>query len=109
MLLVPEAQSVELTLEPKLPQDPVTSLRRQPGARQGEWLVDGIYELGTHGGVAGRRAGRAGYAAEAGEQGRHGLTGRLGLVWMLVPLELLSLIVIVPAGSSPATGWPTGG
>ena len=48
----PKLMSVELTLQPKLPQDPVTSYEVNLALVKGKWLVDGIYELGTHGGVA---------------------------------------------------------
>jgi hypothetical protein len=46
----PRDISVELTLEPRRPRDPVGSFvvnLKRPGSR---WLVDGIYAHGTHGG-----------------------------------------------------------
>jgi len=92
----PRTVSVELTLQPKRPRDPVGSFvvnLKQVGSR---WLVDGIYAHGTHGGQS--TASAPGTAAEPTTTERviGGSHGRLGAIWLIVPLALLSLIVIVP-------------
>ena len=97
VLSYPKLMSVELTLQPKLPQDPVTSYEVNLALVKGKWLVDGIYELGTHGGVAEPPKQVAAATPQPNSKVDNGLKGRLGLVWILVPLMLLSLIVIVPA------------
>lgn len=97
VLAYPKLMSVELTLEPKLPQDPVTSYEVNLALVKGKWLVDGIYELGTHGGVAQPPKQVAAATPQPNGKGDNRLKGRLGLVWILVPLLLLSLIVLVPA------------
>ena len=98
VLSYPKLMSVELTLQPKLPQDPVTSYEVNLALVKGKWLVDGIYELGTHGGVAEPPKQVAPATPQKpGSKVDNGLKGRLGLVWILIPLMLLSLIVIVPA------------
>jgi hypothetical protein len=97
VLSYPKLMSVELTLQPKRPQDPVTSYEVNLSLVKDKWLVDGIYELGTHGGVAQPPKQVAAPTAQPGGKVDNGLKGRLGFVWILVPLLLLSLIVIVPA------------
>lgn len=94
----PKDVLVELTLQPKLPTDPVTSFSVDLKRIGGKWLVDGIYELGTHGGVAAppKRTGPPPPRGGASDVD-NGLKGRLSFVWILVPLLLLSLIVIAPA------------
>jgi hypothetical protein len=93
----PKRMAVELTLQPKVPQDPVTSYEVNLALVKGKWLVDGIYELGTHGGVAEPPKQAAPATPKPSGKVDNGLKGRLGLIWILVPLLLLSLIVIVPA------------
>ena len=97
VLSYPKLMSVELTLQPKLPQDPVTSYEVNLALVKHKWLVDGIYELGTHGGVAQPPKEVASATPQPSGKADNGLKGRLGLVWILIPLMLLSLIVIVPA------------
>ena len=90
----PRSVSVELTLEPKRQRDPVGSFvvnLKQVGSR---WLVDGIYAHGTHGGENAAPATVA--EPTTTEQVIGGSHGRLGVIWLLVPVGLLSLIVIVP-------------
>jgi hypothetical protein len=92
----PREASVELTLQPRRPRDPVGSFvvnLRQVGAR---WLVDGIYAHGTHGGQNESAARDANAEPTTTERVIGGSHGRLGAVWLLVPLAFLSLIVIVP-------------
>jgi hypothetical protein len=103
----PKVMAVELTLQPKLPSDPVTSFSVDLKLAKGKWLVDGIYQLGTHGGVAAPKQ-KASAPAPSGEESRkvdNGLKGRLGFVWILVPLGLLSLIVIVPLAAFTRQWW----
>jgi hypothetical protein len=91
----PREVSVELTLVPRRPRDPVGSFvvnLKQVGSR---WLVDGIYAHGTHGGQSASAAPDAS-APTTTERVIGGSRGRLGAVWLLVPLAFLSLIVIVP-------------
>jgi hypothetical protein len=91
----PRDISVELTLEPRRPRDPVGSFvvnLKRPGSR---WLVDGIYAHGTHGGES-ASAPNTTAAPTTTEPVIGGSRGRLGAVWLLVPLAFLSLIVIVP-------------
>jgi hypothetical protein len=89
--------SVELTLEPRRAGDPVASFVvnvKRVGTR---WLVDGIYEEGTHGGGGASTAAKpTGTTTATATRVIGGSHGRLGLVWLLVPISLLSLIVIVP-------------
>lgn len=92
----PREVSVELTLEPRRPRDPVGSFvvnLKQVGSR---WLVDGIYAQGTHGGQNESAAPDANAEPTTTEQVIGGSRGRIGAVWLLVPLGFLSLIVIVP-------------
>jgi hypothetical protein len=98
--------AVELTLQPKLAHDAVTSYEVNLALVKGKWLVDGIYELGTHGGVA-EPPKQAAPGAPKQEISKvdNGLKGRLGFVWLLIPLMLLSLIVIVPAAIF-TRDWP---
>jgi hypothetical protein len=95
----PRVMSVELTLQPKLPKDPVTSFSVTLKLAEGKWLVDGIYQLGTHGGVAATQPTPSAPVTTSQEVSDvdNGFKGRLGFVWILVPLCLLSLIVIIPA------------
>ena len=90
----PRSASVELTLQPKRQRDPVGSFvvnLKQFGSR---WLVDGIYAHGTHGGQSAAAAPDT--EPTTTERVIGGSHGRLGVVWLLVPLGLLSLIVIIP-------------
>ena len=92
----PRIVSVELTLQPKRPRDPVGSFvvnLKQVGSR---WLVDGIYAHGTHGGQGAAPAPDTAVEPTTTERVIGGSHGRLGAIWLLVPLALLSLIVIVP-------------
>jgi hypothetical protein len=92
----PRDVSVELTLQPRRPRDPVGSFvvnLKQVGSR---WLVDGIYAHGTHGGESAAAAPDANAAPTTSEKVIGGSRGRLGAIWLLVPLAFLSLIVIVP-------------
>ncbi|HEY7603790.1 MAG TPA: hypothetical protein VH760_05960 [Gaiellaceae bacterium] len=91
----PRDLSVRLTLEPKRAGEPVGSFvvnLKRIGSR---WLVDGIYTEGLHGGTPAQAAGTQ--AATTTERVIGGSHGRLGVIWILVPVGLLSLIVIVPA------------
>ena len=92
----PRSASVELTLQPKRQRDPVGSFvvnLKQVGSR---WLVDGIYAHGTHGGQSAAAAPDTAAEPTTTERVIGGSHGRLGVIWLLVPLGLLSLIVIVP-------------
>jgi hypothetical protein len=92
----PRSASVELTLEPKRQRDPVGSFvvnLKQVGSR---WLVDGIYAHGTHGGQSAAAAPDTAAEPTTTERVIGGSHGRLGVIWLLVPLGLLSLIVIIP-------------
>lgn len=92
----PRDISVELTLEPRRPRDPVGSFvvnLKRPGSR---WLVDGIYAHGTHGGQSASAAPDEPAEPTTTERVIGGSHGRLGAIWLLVPFGLLSLIVIVP-------------
>jgi hypothetical protein len=92
----PRTVSVELTLQPKRPRDPVGSFvvnLKQVGSR---WLVDGIYAHGTHGGQSAASAPDTAAEPTTTERVIGGSHGRLGAIWLIVPLALLSLIVIVP-------------
>jgi hypothetical protein len=92
----PRSASVELTLQPKRQRDPVGSFvvnLKQVGSR---WLVDGIYAHGTHGGQSAAPAPDTAAEPTTTERVIGGSHGRLGVIWLLVPLGLLSLIVIVP-------------
>ncbi len=100
----PRDVSVELTLEPKQPRDPVGSFvvgLKKPSSR---WLVDSIYLEGTHGGESAAAPTKTG-AATATERVIGGSRGRLGAVWILVPLALLSLIVIIPVVVFTRQSW----
>jgi len=91
----PRLVSVELTLEPKVADDPVGSFvvnLRRLGPR---WLVDGIYSAGAHGGTKSAAPASPGPTTTGKVVG--GSHGRLSSTWLLVPLGFLSLIVIVPA------------
>lgn len=91
----PREASVELTLQPARPRDPVASFvvnLRHVGSR---WLVDGIYEEGTHGGEA-QAAPKPSTEATRTTKVIGGSRGRLGMIWLLVPFGLLSLIVLIP-------------
>jgi hypothetical protein len=93
----PKTVSVELTLEPKRAQDEVTSFAVNLNLIRGRWLVDGMYQLGTHGGSAAPPPKQAAPAsAPKVSKADQGLKGQLGFIWILVPLGLLSLIVLVP-------------
>jgi len=92
----PRDISVELTLEPRRPRDPVGSFvvnLKRPGSR---WFVDGIYAHGTHGGQSASAAPDTTAEPTTTERVIGGSRGRLGAIWLLVPFGLLSLIVIVP-------------
>jgi hypothetical protein len=93
----PRLVSVELTLQPARAQDAVTSFAvdvKRVGTR---WLVDSMYELGTHGGVKAPPPKEAAPSPESKPSPvDEGIKGRLGFIWILVPLGLLSLIVLVP-------------
>jgi hypothetical protein len=92
----PRIVSVELTLQPKRPRDPVGSFvvnLKQVGSR---WLVDGIYAHGTHGGQGAAAVPDTAVEPTTTERVIGGSHGRLGAIWLIVPLALLSLIVIVP-------------
>ncbi len=92
----PRDVSVELTLQPKRPRDPVGSFVvnvKQLGSR---WLVDAIYAEGTHGGESASSSPATASEPTTTERVIGGSRGRLGAVWLLVPLGFLSLIVIVP-------------
>ena len=94
----PRNLSVELTLEPKRPRDPVETFivgLKQIGSR---WLVDGIYAEGAHGGGSAAAAPTSTAAAQTTttEHVVGGSRGRLSSIWLLVPVGLLSLIVLIP-------------
>lgn len=92
----PRLASLELTLEPRRPQDPVGSFVvnvRRIGSR---WLVDGIYAAGTHGGAKASAAPERATEPTTTERVIGGSHGRLSAKWLLVPLGLLSLIVVIP-------------
>ncbi len=94
----PKVVSVELTLQPKRAQDEVTSFSVNVNLVRGRWLVDSMYQLGTHGGATAPPPRQAAPAAgtktiNAVDQG---LKGRLSPIWVLMPLGLLSLILLVP-------------
>jgi hypothetical protein len=100
----PRTVSIELTLEPKRPRDPVGSFVvgfKRVGSR---WLVNGIYSEGTHGGER-AAAPATTTAAQTTEHVVGGSRGRLSGVWLLVPLGLLSLIVIVPVAVFTRQWW----
>jgi hypothetical protein len=102
----PRDVSVELTLEPRRARDPVGSFvvgLKRIGPR---WLVDGIYEEGTHGGEsAAAPAATTTVARATTEHVVGGSGGRLSGVWLLVPLGLLSMIVIVPIAVFTRRWW----
>jgi hypothetical protein len=101
----PGIASVELTLEPRHAGDPVASFVvnvKKVGAR---WLVDGIYQEGSHGGGGTGTATQPGGTTATTTRVIGGSHGRLGLVWLLVPFGLLSLIVIVPVVVFTAQWW----
>ena len=91
----PREASVELTLQPRRHGDSVASFVVDLKRRGSRWLVDGIYERGTHGGqsAATQVTTSAQTTTDASSRGLH---GQLSFLWILVPLALLSLIVIVP-------------
>jgi hypothetical protein len=90
----PRLVSVELTLEPKIPTDPVGSFVVNVKRLGSRWLVDGIYSAGTHGGESAAAAPTA--EPTTTEKVIGGSHGRLSPKWLLIPLGILSLIVIVP-------------
>jgi hypothetical protein len=90
----PRLVSVELTLEPKQPTNPVGSFVVNVKRFGSRWLVDGIYPSGEHGGQ--RAAAPAPPETTTTERVIGGSRGRLSAKWLLVPLGLLSLIVVVP-------------
>jgi hypothetical protein len=93
----PRTASVELTLEPKQAQDEVTSFAVNLNLLRGRWLVDGMYQLGTHGGSTAPPPKQTAPSSEPKvSKSDQGLKGRLGFIWILVPVGLLSLIVLVP-------------
>jgi hypothetical protein len=102
----PRDVKVELTLEPRRTRDPVGSFvvgLKRIGPR---WLVDGIYEEGTHGGESAAAPAATTTVAQATtEHVVGGSRGRLSGVWLLVPLGLLSLIVIVPIAVFTRQWW----
>ena len=97
-LLLPEGHVGRAHLAAEAPEDPVTSFSVNLKLVEGKWLVDGIYQLGTHGGVAAPKPKPSAPVTTSQEVSDvdNGLKGRLGFVWILVPLCLLSLIVIIP-------------
>lgn len=101
----PRDVSVELTLEPKRPRDPVGSFVVGLKKPASHWLVDSIYLEGTHGGESTAAPTKTTGAATTAERVIGGSRGRLGAVWILVPIGLLSLIVIVPAFVFTRQSW----
>jgi hypothetical protein len=101
----PRDVSVELTLEPKRPRDPVGSFVVGLKKPASHWLVDSIYLEGTHGGESAAAPTKTAGAATTTERVIGGSRGRLGAVWILVPIGLLSLIVIVPAFVFTRQSW----
>ena len=101
----PRDVSVELTLEPKRPRDPVGSFVVGLKKPASHWLVDSIYLEGTHGGESAEAPTKPTGAATTTERVIGGSRGRLGAVWILVPIGLLSLIVIVPAFVFTRQSW----
>jgi hypothetical protein len=101
----PRDVSVELTLEPKRPRDPVGSFVVGLKKPASHWLVDSIYLEGTHGGESAAAPTKTAGAATTTERVIGGSRGRLGAVWILVPIGLLSLIVIVPAFAFTRQSW----
>ncbi len=95
----PAVVNVELTLEPRRRGDEVTSFSIDVKRVGGRWLVDSVYQLGTHGGAPAASAARPSAPARSNTVSSvdQGLKARLGLVWILVPAGFLSLIVLVPA------------
>jgi hypothetical protein len=104
-LSYPNHASIELVLQPgKTERDPaafLVDLRRI----KSRWLVDGIYERASFA-TSARTETTAKTETASSKPVIGGSRGRLGLIWFLVPLGLLSLIVIVPAGIFLA-GWIT--
>jgi hypothetical protein len=103
----PRTVSVELTLQPKRPRDPVGTFivgLKRVGSR---WLVDGIYEEGTHGGGTAGAAHTKTTGAQTTITGHvvGGSRGRLSSVWILVPVGMLSLIVIIPLAVFTRQWW----
>lgn len=101
----PRTVSIELTLEPKRPRDPVGSFVvgfKRVGSR---WLVNEIYSEGTHGGESTAAPATTTVAQTTTQHVVGGSRGRLSSMWLLVPLGLLSLIVIVPVAVFTRQWW----
>ena len=92
-----DVASIELDLQPgpteSGPAAFIIDLRRIDS----RWLVDGMYERAAYAGSGSRSTTATTATTATKTRVIGGSKGRLGVIWLLVPVGLLSLVVIVPA------------
>lgn len=87
--------TLDLTLQPRNPNDGPASFTVYLKRVRGRWLVDEFYRRAGYEPATAPTPPRSATVA-APNRHRSSSRGRLGPIWFLVPLGLLSLIVIVP-------------